>query len=537
MSHRPHARTTLRGLAAGLGLALTALAPAAHGQDIELDALGARWRTTFERLDPDGPDDLFVVGLHYDLLDRLRVLPGTYLGIGGYGAVGGQRGGLLVAGLTLGLREPLNERWILDLGTFVGGGGGDFESGVDSTDRYGGGLYLRPHVALEYGTGLMRWRLEASHVEMPGGGISSTQVAIGVEGFDEILTANYTFEDLAAMDSDALVESYLPVTLGTRLLEPVGGAQRRDGKSLDETILLASLALERGLGDGWYVPFELAGAYAGSVSGYAQFLVGLGYRGWLVERSIGMRTELAAGAAGGGQVDTGGGFLTGARSGFEFQLGPDWIAHLTGGFQIAPDGDFQAATVSLGASYSPIPLELRNGYPRALLGEEGVYSFDVRLDPWTVELIHKSYSLDSEAQLTDGTSLDDDVHLMGLGLSKEIVRDVDISARAFTAYEGEVPGYHEGQLGLRYSIPVLEPIDAGKFYLQYHAGAAGGGGLANGSGFTHNLVGGWHWRPYRGLRFGFEAGRLESERGDLDGDLYAFTMSFGATRPLAPRGE
>ena len=523
------------GTLTAVACALTLGAPPSTAQDLELNAVRARWRATLEQLDPGGDDDLWVGGLHYDLFDRLRVLPGSYVGIGGYGALAGERGGLLVAGLTFGLREPLNERWTLDLGAFVGGGGGDGRGNVDSTEDYGSGLYLRPHVALEYGTGLVRWRIEASHVDMPGGDLSSTQLAIGIQGFDELITAGYTFEDLALMDEEALVEGYAPLTLGTTWILPVGNAARLNGARLDDSIALATLGLERGLGDGWYAPFELGGAYAGSVSGYAQLLGGLGHRSWVVPRSVGLRTEALVGGGGGGRVDTGGGLLLSARTGLEFQFGPSWIGHLTGGYQIAPTGDFQGATIGLGASYSPVPLELKNGYPRSLLSEEGLYSFEVGLDPWTFEFLHKTYALDSDAVRSDQTPLEDDVHMFGLGLSKAVHHRVELNARAFTAWEGEIPGYHEGQIGARFLIPVLEPLDTGQFYLQYHAGAAGGGGIENGSGLTHNLVAGWRWKPWRGLRFGFEAGRMESDRGGLDGDLFAFSLNFGATRPLMPR--
>jgi hypothetical protein len=523
--HRPSA--PLGALAA-----LLVAAPLARGQDLELDPARARWRATFERLDPGGPDDLWVTGIHYDLLDRLSALPGAYLGVGGYGATLGDRGGMLAAGVTVGIRDELSPSWILDVGTFLGGGGGGLGPGDDPNEAWGLGAYLRPHIALEYGSGRVRWRFELSHVEVPSGDLSSTQIALGIQGFDELLLARYSFEDLALIDSDALVEGSLPLELSNRWLFPIGDSERLNGSDIDNSIGLAGIGLERSLGEGWYAPFELAGGVAGSVSGYAQFLAGLGKRTWLVDDRIGIYGQGSLGFGGGGQVDTGGGLLLAGEAGLEFQMLHDWTANLGAVLQSAPTGDFHALGLALGASYSPVPLELRADYPRSMLGEEGLYSFDVELEPWTFEVLQKVYSLSPSARLKDGSPIDGDQWVAGLGAVKRIRRNLDLSVRAAAAWNGDLPGYHEGQIGARWTIPVLEPLDPGDFFVQYHAGVTGGGELDNGSGLTHEVVAGWRWRPIRGWRFGFEVGHVNSERGSFEGDVMALSLSFGATRAL-----
>ncbi|QDU69421.1 hypothetical protein [Engelhardtia mirabilis] len=510
--------------------ALAWLAPTAAAQDLELDALRARWRAEIEWLDPDGTDQLLVGGLHYDLLDPFQQVPGMYVGMGGFSALAGDRGGFLVAGATVGWRAALDRDWTLDLGQFIGGGGG----GPGGRER-DGGLYLRPHIAFERRFGPTSLRLEVSHVSMPDGGIDSTQVALGFQGFDELITAGYSIEDLGMLPANAFAAGRMPLGGSIRHISPSSRSRRLDGSPLRRRILLSSLAVERGLGERWYVPMELSGAFAGDVAGYAHFLTGLGYRSPLFENLVDWRTQATLGGGGGGGVDTGGGLLASARTGLEARVGNDWRVHLMGGYLTAVDGHFGGPTISLGASWSPVPVELRSNFDRSRLAEEGVWAEDLRLDPWTVQVMAKYYDLRSSSTLANGDKVKDrTISLMGVGTEKNIAENVDLSLRAFSAYEGDVGGYQEGQLGLRYTIPLKQPIEAGDFYVQYHAGAAGGGDLDVGSGFIHAIAMGWRWNPIRALRIGVEVGRVDSKQGSFAADSFAVTLSWGVTRPLRP---
>lgn len=526
----PTKRGGARAVAAAT--AVLGLSGGAAAQDLELHPLRARWRAQIENLDPDGSDNLVVGGLHYDLLNPFQTLPGLYIGMGGFGALTGDRGGFIVAGGTVGWRRRLSDDWTLDVGQFIGGGGGGSSA---PPGGQAGGMYLRPHLALERRYGGASLRFEASHVNTPGGDIESTQIAFGIQGFDELLTAAYSIQDLDQLPATAFEAGNMPLTTTLHAIFPSSRSERRDNTPLDDRILLTSLAVERGLGDGWYAPFELSGAIGGGVPGYAQFLLGMGYREPLLENSMDWRAQFSMGGGGGGGVDTGGGLLADARVGLDAILSRDWRLHLLAGYMGAIDGKLDGATLTAGVSWSPVPIELRNGFDRARLNEEGVWADEMRLDPWTFQVIHKSYELDSTVTLVDKVPLSDrKVHLVGVGTEKQVSDDFDISIRAFTAYAGDLAGYHEGQLGLRYTIPIAQPVDAGDFYVQYHAGAAGGGDVRVGSGLVHNLTAGWRWRPTRNLRIGLEAGRVESESGEFEGDTYALTLSWGVTRPLQP---
>ena len=80
-----------------------ALAATPLAQDLALESHASRWRLTAESFDVSADDDLGLVGVNFDLLDVAPdLLPGIYAGVGGYGAVSGSSGGLLMAGASTG---------------------------------------------------------------------------------------------------------------------------------------------------------------------------------------------------------------------------------------------------------------------------------------------------------------------------------------------------------------------------------------------------------------------------------------------------
>ena len=65
------------------------------------------------------------------------------------------------------------------------------------------------------------------------------------------------------------------------------------------------------LDDRWFLKYEMEGAMGGGHNGYMQILAGGGYR-YRLTPSTAIKMHLAAGPAGGGSVDTGGGLLISA---------------------------------------------------------------------------------------------------------------------------------------------------------------------------------------------------------------------------------
>ena len=93
------------------------------------------------------------------------------------------------------------------------------------------------------------------------------------------------------------------------------------------------------LDENWFTTFETAGAVSGGVGGYAELLAGIGYRLPLTKDDrLALLPALTIGGAGGGKVETGGGFVTRANLGLEYRLSPHLSLIMDGGYLTAPDG-------------------------------------------------------------------------------------------------------------------------------------------------------------------------------------------------------
>jgi len=106
-----------------------------------VSAVPAEVRLSVESVKVEDQVRMGMIGLHY-----LRpITPNWYGGISVYGATQGDRGGFFAWGLSSGYRWR-DGPWAAEAGLFVGGGGG-------SPGWVGGGLMLRPHLAVSHAWG------------------------------------------------------------------------------------------------------------------------------------------------------------------------------------------------------------------------------------------------------------------------------------------------------------------------------------------------------------------------------------------------
>ncbi len=513
----------------GPSFALLALGSQALAQEVEIDVSTTRWRSTLEYLEADNDEEILSLGLHYDLLDAFELVPGSYVGIGGYTGLLGDRGGFAVGGLTLGWQRDLGKGYGLDLGTFVGAGGSD-------EGDWGGGLFVRPHVGIEKqlksGAGL---RLEVSHANVPGGDLESTQVAIGITNLDAFLTADWAFTELGRLSGEAIETTSEALSLSLVRFFPSNLTEFDTGFDFERSgITLAQIGYDQPLAGGWFLPLEVGAAVAGEVSGYLQALLGLGYRAPLFGSRVNWRLQGLVGGAGGGGLDTGGGLLTGGKIGLEGQAGERFLVKILGGYLVAPTGEFDGFTLEGGLSWAPRRLNPRPGTDLDRFQSQGLDDDDLSLDTWRLQLLHKSISPDSSVLLQDGSPGDEDIQLLGVGFQKPLSESFALALRAFGAWDGDVGGYREGQVGVLYSLPVLEPFNPnGDFYVSYFAGVGGGGGVDLGSGLFHQLGIGYSYRPLRNLSLSIEAATLDGPDGTFEGQSIGFGLTYDLTVPVS----
>ncbi|HXC17266.1 MAG TPA: hypothetical protein VNV60_07490 [Holophagaceae bacterium] len=420
-----------------------------------------------------------------------------YLGPGLYGAARGERGGLFTFGLEGGMRGrpfdgvPLE----FDAGLFVGGGGG-------AAAPQGGGLMLRPHAGVALALGRFRLGAELSRVRFPSGGIDSTQAAFSVA-----FTTDHLWSPMGALDGsfDGSVRWEGRGFEGEALkVDPAPGIHSRGG-ALQAPFDLAGFAISRELRSPFFRYFAVDGAARGGSSGYAQALTGLGLRA-PIAGPLGLEARLGAGLGGGGDVDTGGGFLVSGEAALTLGIG-GWRASAGLGSLRATGGQLRSRTVTLRIAHRlSVPTPWKDG--------EALAAFT--LADWRAGsglLVYR------RAQRQDGTA--GAIQVMTLRADRMLAHGFYLSGEAGSATGGGAGGYSTGLAGLGWQTPA---IAAQRFFLEASAGAGGGGGLRSGGGLLTSTRAGWRVELPLGLGLDATAGKVRAPRGGLDTTTYGLGL-------------
>lgn len=457
------------------------------------------FRTTYETVKLPNNEDMGFIGINYLYESNI----GFYYGLGVYGAMTGQRGGFFTGGLEVGYQLHLHENIALDLGVFGGGGGG-------GAAAQGGGLMLRPHAGLIYDANDYRVGLTYSQVEFPNGNISSNQMGLQLEIPFQTVTADMT--DSARLYKGLLeysdtydfgwVDHYFAATFQQYF--PLSGTTDTSGQKNTKTISLIGFEYGSYFNPRWFVYMETAGAFQGGAGGYAEVLSGLGYDLHL-NRSLGLKAKAALGSAGGGQINTGGGFVYKANLAAYYKPIEQLTINAETGFMHAPDGDFMAQIAKLSLAYNLTFLGIGNNirhvnvYKKTTSGE------------WNFRLVNQHY-LASDTIRYNG--IDDPVDLIGLKIDRYLNDNVYVTGQAYGAYEGDVGGYASGLVGLGYRTPKL--LDKISGYVELLGGAGGGGGVASEGGALIQPMAGISYEVSKDFDIQFSIGKVDALKGSLD---------------------
>ena len=463
-------------------------------------------RFSFEEIDM--PDDGERMGLYsigaYDRLNRW-----LYGGITLYGAATGRRGGFFTGGYTLGLERKLTDKWIIDTGGYLGAGGG-------GSAAQGGGLMIRPHIGLKYDFSWSELALNYSNVDFPNGDISSDAIAISLDipfrshilsWKDDGLTASDYFGD--ELRNVSRHRSHMAARV--RAYYPVGGSKTTSGRSLDNSLGLVGVDYSYFLNKNWFTTFETAGAASGGVGGYAELLAGIGYRLPLTKDDrLAMLPTLTIGGAGGGAVETGGGFVARANLGLEYRLSPDLSMILDGGYLTAPDGNFDAQFAGFNFVY--VIETFAQDQKGAPLTETSL----IQTNKWRFRPAHQWYI---DAQRKGGSSRD--VYLLGGKIDWMGGDWWYLTGQGLSAYEGGAGGYSEGHWG----IGVLSPSWKNwQLYVEMLVGAGGGGGVDSGSALLYKPSIGLEYKLNDDFNLQTGIGKVISKEGNLDAKTFDVSL-------------
>jgi hypothetical protein len=453
---------------------------------------------------PDNISTMGVMGLH-GLVD---FNPFFYGGVGLYGAVKGESGGYYALTLEGGFQHPIWNRLIFDSGLRVGGAGG-------SNIPAGGGALIEPYAGLKYDFGLFRTGAYYSYINFLSGQIKSQQ--LGVE-----LTIPFTFNYVIADDLDPCwhfsdlhfpgvhylgsTQNYIAGLFRTYL--PGGGSTTVTGLPMESHFEFVGFEAAHYFNDRVYAFFNFAGAFHGHQNGYADELLGLGYRLPLGNMPLDAVFKIGAGSGGGGAVDTGGGFIYEPMVGLEYHLTPKLGLEINTGYVQAPGGHFQGQEISVLMKYYLSDATLVQDSTEQTDDEQGK---NACLEPWRVRILNQTYL---KPRTVTG-NINPTMQLLDVDLDYFMTRYFYLTGQTSFAYVGkDTGGYFSGLIGLGgQTLPLWNKSI--RAFAEILGGTAGGAGLDIGQGALIEPVLGINYQLSNAWALQASAGELIALQGQF----------------------
>jgi len=463
-------------------------------------------RFSFEKIDmPDAGEQMGLYSMGaYDQLN-----PWLYGGITLYGAATGRRGGFFTGGYTLGVERQLFDKLNFDGGVYFGAGGG-------GAAAQGGGLMIRPHVGLKYDIGWSELGLNYTYVDFPNGDISSDSIAISLDIPFSSLTLNWeddalTVADYFGVNWNNVSRHRSHLAARVRTYSPTSGSRTTSGGSLNDSLGLVGVDYSYFLDENWFTTFETAGAVSGEVGGYAELLAGIGYRLPLTKDDrLALLPALTIGGAGGGAVETGGGFVARANLGLEYLLSPDLSVIIDGGYLTAPDGNFDAPYFGFNLAY------VIETFAKDQKGAPLMQTDLIKTSKWRFRPAHQWYL---DAQRKGGSS--SDMQLLGGKIDWFGGDWWYLTGQGLSAYEGGAGGYSEGHWGVGIFSPSWKNW---QLYSEMLIGAGGGGGVDSGSALLYKPSLGLEYNLNKNFSFQAGLGKVISKEGNLDANTLELNL-------------
>ncbi|HWR01258.1 MAG TPA: hypothetical protein VN371_05295 [Chlorobaculum sp.] len=471
--------------------------PAHADETRDAFAGGVSLKTAYESLSLPGKEKMGFgeIGISKDIGESFNV------GVDIWSAVRGNRGGFITIGVDGGFHTPIVDGLELEGGAFVGAGGG--RGGYTLS---GGGLMLRAYGGLAFDMGSFgRLGAGVSYVDFPNSGsIHSTQPVVFYTvplSFSGRTTKGSTGSSTVRQheNSVALVASELRVKSSARTIK---GAKQGDLK-------LVGITWRNYLDDNWYIKLEAEGAAGGSSSGYMQVLAGGGVR-VPIAGGLYANADASVGGGGGGAVDTRGGLLLGASAGFQYFLTRDLYTGVSAGYLAAARGSFRA--------FNPT---LQLGYRFGGKDDANTNSVDEPI-PLRVRVTSQTYLNGSTGWRSSYT--DRNVDNLGVQFDYFVLPSLYLSGQALGAYNGQAGAYMVGLVG-----PGVRPNITEHFFFDAEAlvGAAGGGGLAVGSGLVWQGNAGLGYQISKEVSLMVNYGRIGAFNGDLRAGVIGISLGYG----------
>ena len=435
---------------------------------------------------------------------------GQYLngGVDFYAAVEGEWGGFITLGLSGGFEYPLSSLWSIEAGLYLGAGGGR-----SANQLVGGGLAVRENLGLKYRFS-PAGSLSAgySHVNFPeNGAINSGQFYLGYNhSFGALLETIVEGDErdvfLADIPADYRFRRH-QFAIKARHIDVSGDVLPHVGLTQDD-FGLVGVQWRTFPDQQWFLSFDVAGAATGSSQGYMHLLAGVGYQVPVSQR-FSVYGTFAVGGGGGGNVDTGGGLLLDAGAGIQYSVTPNMFIDLSATRLWAASSSFESTTLGMQLGYQFGPQETKTVSDEALA-----------IHPVRVRFVHQTYT---EGGDNWRNRPEQNVGNLGAQLDYFVTPNWYLTGQGLGAYSGDAGAYMVGLVGGGFRTQLGEKIFT---ELEGLVGAAGGGGLSNGSGLVYqaNLGIGIHLSGSLDLMG--TIGQLNAANGDLDAHVFGLSLGY-----------
>jgi hypothetical protein len=502
-------------LAALLAASLSTVAFAKTTKKFKLHQLPINYQFSFDNMKAPGHHkQMGLVGINF-----LPEWTSNFsAGVAGYGTISGSQGGFFALGITTQFQTSPWHHILLNANLFAGGGGGH-------SSEVGNGSMLRASAGVMYQFQYFNLGLHYSYITFPDGKkLRSSQIGFDISIPSHLLFSNpfnigKTVSSTSQLNwfshQDQLLFSHNYVAALGQLYFQESGTKNISGVKQDGTMKLIGVEAGHFFTPHWYALVKAAGAFAGGPNGYMDAMGGTGYRFDLTQ-FISLTAQLNLGMAGGGRVDTGGGFVMEPNVGVIYRFTPHWGAWVSGGYLDAPEGHLRAMTLTLKALYL---------FDTAKLGKQKTSAAfqTAQFNDWRVRVGNQTI-FDAKRE---NSKTRDSVNLVNINIDRLINHYVYITGEGESAYNGKnVGGLAIGMFGLGLQTSMKRPW---QFYVELMGGAAGGGGLAFGDGaIIQPKIGvAYFTNPYFGAQASI--GQMFS----LDHDLNSTTLDLSLVFRLA----
>jgi hypothetical protein len=383
-----------------------------------------------------------------------------------------------------------------------------------SSLNFGGGLMLRPELSIRTEEGAWYSGIGISQVRFPSGNVSGTSFGVVLGRSTEF--ASFSPAD-AGRPGRAGVRTGLgfdEISLNAGYYKPSSSSLNRSGEPLRRRMGKAGAELRQYMADGSWWGVEAAGAAQGGADGYMEVLANAGQDWALGHPSLRVGGQLAVGLGGGGNLDTGSGWLLRAGPTLRWQSpwGPG--LRLDAGYARSYSGHFSAPYVRASLSMALDDRPLLAGWD----AETGSAPGTVR-----VQELGASVERLPSVRFKDGRR--EAVTHLAVLMSREFTPWLYGTAQAGSAAVGSAGAYSFGLFGLGAQTT---PLFAGtRFGVEWLVGAAGGGGVAVGGGAVTQAELWAAWALTERLRLRAGLGEWRTIRGhDQSSSLTHLNLSY-----------